>query len=286
MKHLPENPSFEFLRREARTLRAKHRARDKSVSEIIGHYDTSFHALSPDEVFSRKFSIIDAQRVTARQYCFASWRRLKLFVQKANEITEEYNPILREELLRRNSIRKALMRRAKNRKAGARESLYRFTEESQEFVQDIYRQYGWPGPQIVGRDGTEACFWVGVSHSNNSKFQLESAKQMKEALPKGECYGVEYAIVIDRWLCLSYKPTIYGCFNDFNEETGRVENTSDVIDPKNLNKRRAEVGLPDFDASNRELNQLAAERKYPQDTEIEWKKMKRKWALEGGYISD
>ena len=101
MKHLPENPSFEFLRREARTLRAMHRAKDKSVVEIIGHYDTSFHGLSPEEIFARRFSVVDAQRVTARQYCFASWRRLKLFVQKATELTDEYNPKLREELLRR-----------------------------------------------------------------------------------------------------------------------------------------------------------------------------------------
>ena len=55
MKSLPEKPSYEFLRREARELRAKHRARDISVFETIGHFDTSFHGLSPDEVFSRKF---------------------------------------------------------------------------------------------------------------------------------------------------------------------------------------------------------------------------------------
>jgi len=285
MKHLPENPSFEFLRREARTLRAMHRAKDKSVVEIIGHYDTSFHGLSPEEIFARRFSVVDAQRVTARQYCFASWRRLKLFVQKATELTDEYNPKLREELLRRDSMRKALIRRAKNSRMRAKESLKEFNEESQKIVREIYRQYGWPGPQIVGRDGSEACFWVGVSHSSNSKFQHDSAMLMKEALPKGECYGVQYAFVIDRWLSLSYQPTIYGSFNDFNEESGRVENTSDVVDPKNLNKRRAEVGLPNFETTNKELELRAVKQKWPEYKREEWEKMKRKWALDGGYIS-
>ena len=108
---------------------------------------------------------------------------------------------------------------------------------------------------------------------------------MKEALPRGECYGHAYAITIDRWLCLSYRPQIYGSFNDFNEETGRVEYSSDVIDPKNLNKRRAEVGLGNFDAENRKLNSLATLQKWPRHSQSEWESKKRQWALEGGHIS-
>jgi len=88
----------------------KHRAKDETIFGIIGHYDTSFQGLNQEEVFARKFSIIDAQRVTARQYCFASWRRLKLFVQKATVKTEKYDPRLRYMLLRRNEARAALIR--------------------------------------------------------------------------------------------------------------------------------------------------------------------------------
>lgn len=285
MKHLPQNPSFEYLRREARGLRAKHRSKDISVFKIIGHFDTSFHGLDQDEVFARKFSIIDAQRVTARQYCFASWRRLKLFVQKETEKTSAYNPVLRQDLLRRNEMRLALIRRAKDKRPGSQESLRTFNEESQEIVRKIYERFGWPGPQLVRRDGLEACYWLAVSHSGNSKFQYECAMLMKEALPKGECYGLEYAVTIDRWLCLSYKPTIYGCFNDFNVETGRVEYTKDFIDPVNINKRRAEVGLPNFEAANQDLHVRSTAQKWPRFTKADWEKMKRQWSLEGGYIS-
>ena len=152
MKHLPENPNIEYLRRKARALRAKHRAKDKSVLEIVGHYDTSYHGLSQGEIFAKKFSIIDAQRVVARQYCFASWRRLRLFIQKSTERTNEFNGALREDLLRRNRMRQALIRRVKNRKPGAAEQLNDFTEKSQELVKNVYLQFGWPGPQLVGRD--------------------------------------------------------------------------------------------------------------------------------------
>ncbi len=277
--------NLEYLRREARSPRAKHCAKDKSVANIIGHFDTSFHGLNQDEVFARKFSIIDAQRVTARQYRFASWRRLKLFIQKDSEENRAYNPDLRDKLLKRNQMRSALVRRAKNQKAGAGQSLRDFNVESQDLVNHIYAQYGWPGPQIIGRDGVEACYWLAVSQSLNSQFQYESAMLMKDALPKGECYGVEYAIVIDRWLSLSNKPTIYGSFNDFNIETGRVEYTRDYIDPAKINKCRAEVGLPNFDAANAEIKARAATKQWPKYSEMEWKNMKRRWSVEGGYKS-
>jgi len=285
MKTLPEQPNLEFLRREARTLRAQHRAKDKTVCEIIAHFDTSFHGLSHDEIFSRKFSIIDAQRVTARRYSFASWRRLKLFVQKSTVQTSEFDSTLREEFIRRNLMLKALIRRSKNRKPGSREVLDKFIDESHALLENTYHQHGWPGPQIVGRDGTEACFWMGVSNSRNAKFQYKTAMLMKDSLPKGECYGIQYAITIDRWLCLSYQPTIYGSFNDFNKESGRVEYTSDVIDPQNLNRRRAEVGLPNFEADNGDLRRRSVEQKWPEYEQATWEKMKRKWAVDGGYIT-
>ena len=51
------------------------------------------------------FSILDAQRVIARQYGFASWRRLKLFIQKSTQQSADYDPALAEQLTRRNAMR-------------------------------------------------------------------------------------------------------------------------------------------------------------------------------------
>jgi len=48
MKILPDRPNLEFLRREAQTLKSRHRARDASVCDAIGHFDTSMHGLSHD----------------------------------------------------------------------------------------------------------------------------------------------------------------------------------------------------------------------------------------------
>ena len=284
MKYLPEQANLEFLRREARTLRNKHRIKDEAVYSIISHYDTSFHGLNQEQTFMHKFSLIDAQRVIARQYCFASWRRLKLFVQKSSVKTDEFRLNLRQQLLRRNSMREAIVRRVKKQKASI-ELLRNFNAKSQDMLQDIYEKYGYPGPQLVGRDGSDASFFLAMSNINNSQFQYKWAMLMKEALQRGESFGDRYAVMIDRWLNLSYRPSIYGAFNDFNKASGRVEFSNNVINPKNLNKRRAEVGLPNFEAENNRLKQLIVEKKSLTITQNEWETRKRQLALEGGYIS-
>jgi len=86
-------------------------------------------------------------------------------------------------------------------------------------------------------------------------------------------------------LCLSYQPQIYGSFKDFNPETGRVEYGNNVIEPANLNKRRAEVGLRDIDVVNSELNTQMTERQRSKYGHQEWENRKRQLALKHGYIS-
>ena len=82
MKILPELPNLQFLLREAKAIKSRHRSGDTSVCETIGHYDTSLHARTNEEIFDTRFSILDAQRVVARQYGFSSWARMKGFVER------------------------------------------------------------------------------------------------------------------------------------------------------------------------------------------------------------
>lgn len=285
MKILPNNPSIEYLHRAARALRSKHRAGDPSVVELISHFDTSFQNLQTEQILLQPFSILDAQRVTARQYGFASWRRLKLFIQKSTQPSADYDPTLAEQLTRRNAMRIAMMRRYSPKKAGWFDHLDDFNEESVEILEAIYDKYGWIGPQIVGREGMEACYWLGINCLKNSQFQYRSAELMREALPLGECYGGYYAVSIDRWLTLSYQPSIFGAFNDFNERSDRVEYCNNVVDPKNLNKRRAQVGLMNLNKANEEWADMIRQRKAYRYTKDEWQALIRKWALEGGYIA-
>lgn len=177
MKILPEHPSLDHLRREARHLKSKHKNRDKSVSEIIGHYDISLHGLSGDELFAEKFSILDAQRVIARQYSFSSWAKLKVFVHASiSKDSIVFNEKLRAEILSRNEQLTNLIELAKAEKGrnGTYDELCEYGISNARFLNPVFDKYGWPGPDIIGRDG-DACFMLAASAHCDSAFQAKTA---------------------------------------------------------------------------------------------------------------
>ena len=80
MKSLPKNPDLEFLKKEAKALRALHRQGDVSCCAQIRQYDISYKTKSDAQILSGKFSINDAQRMVARAYGYSSWAALKHFI--------------------------------------------------------------------------------------------------------------------------------------------------------------------------------------------------------------
>ncbi len=74
-RSLPDQPSLEQLRKQARDLLNAFRRRDAdAVAEVAAH------ERNPDPA---RFSLVDAQRVLARSYGFASWTRLAAEVHHA-----------------------------------------------------------------------------------------------------------------------------------------------------------------------------------------------------------
>ena len=80
MKSLPTNPNLEFLKKEAKALRALHKQGDASCCEKVRLYDRNFRALADEDIFKERFSINDAQRIIAREYGYSSWATLKEYV--------------------------------------------------------------------------------------------------------------------------------------------------------------------------------------------------------------
>ncbi len=81
MKLLPTNPNLEFLKKEAKALRALHRQGDVACCARIRIYDSDFTHKSDEEILSAHFSINDAQRVIAREYGYTSWATLKDYIE-------------------------------------------------------------------------------------------------------------------------------------------------------------------------------------------------------------
>jgi hypothetical protein len=75
-RHLPERLSLEQLRKQAKDLLQSYRS---GVSATVA--EVSQFERNPD---SAAFALSDAQRVIARSYGFASWPKLKAFVDGAN----------------------------------------------------------------------------------------------------------------------------------------------------------------------------------------------------------
>ena len=75
-RHLTEQPSLEQLRKQAKELLQGFRTGALGAIAEVNQFERN-----PDR---EKFALNDAQRVIARAYGFASWPKLKAFVDGAN----------------------------------------------------------------------------------------------------------------------------------------------------------------------------------------------------------
>jgi len=110
---------------------------------------------------------------------------------------------------------------------------------NQEMVCNIIDQRGWLGQNIVGINGNKALFLV-VQHADLD-IQLKYLPIMREAVEKGNARGSSFALLQDRVALRLGKRQIYGSQIGRDEEGSFF--VSPMIDPENVNKRRADVGL-------------------------------------------
>lgn len=81
MKSLPDKPNLEFLKKEAKALRAMHRQANPACCQRLRDNDCSFRHKADREILAAKISINDAQRIVAREYGYSSWTTLKQYIE-------------------------------------------------------------------------------------------------------------------------------------------------------------------------------------------------------------
>lgn len=243
MKILPVRPNLDFLLREAKAVKSAHRNADTGICVIIGHYDTSLHGLTNKQIFDTRFSILDAQRVVARQYGFASWSRLKQFVNLCDKGKHPSDPSLRDYIQKRHKLLLALQKDVKSKKKSY-EEFTRETVASTDVLSSAYDIHGWPGPDVIGADCVEAAWFVAASALYDAEFQRNTVDMTTNALADGKLFGYCHAGVKDRYLTLTKKPTQYGlAFGAYYDSEGEFQLCIPAIeDPENVDKRRATVG--------------------------------------------
>lgn len=107
-------------------------------------------------------------------------------------------------------------------------------------IKKILDERGWLGPDIVGNQGNSTLFLV-IQHAN-LETQEKYLPMMREAVRKGNAKASSLALLEDRVALEQGKKQIYGSQIGRDEETGEYY-LLPLIDPDNVDKRRAEVGL-------------------------------------------
>ena len=108
-------------------------------------------------------------------------------------------------------------------------------------VMTILDRHGWLGPDSIGKAGALTLFIV-IQHAD-LKVQEKYLPGMRIAVKKGNADAANLALLEDRVAMGEGKKQIYGSQIGRDMATGKYY-VNPIEDEPNVNKRRAEVGLP------------------------------------------
>jgi Family of unknown function (DUF6624) len=118
--------------------------------------------------------------------------------------------------------------------------LYAIDHANTERMKRIVDRFGWPTISKFGKESAHRA-WLLVQHADaQPDFQRRCLDLMKPLLEKDEVLKENYAYLKDRVLLAEGKKQIYG--TQFHT-VGGVFQPRPLIDPDNVDKRRAEMGM-------------------------------------------
>lgn len=107
-------------------------------------------------------------------------------------------------------------------------------------VRNILDEHGWLGADVIGNTGNFTLFLV-IQHAD-IETQEKYLPMMREAVKKGNARSSSLALLEDRVALRKGGKQIYGSQVVLDHATGEYF-VQPLIDPDNVDKRRAEVGL-------------------------------------------
>lgn len=112
--------------------------------------------------------------------------------------------------------------------------------ENTDWMKKVIDKHGWPSKEMVGDDGARAA-WALVQHADKDRKFQERCLKLMLALPKESVPRQNVAALTDRLLVAKGEPQEYGT-QAVMEDGDFVPNQ--IRDEANVDKRRAELGLP------------------------------------------
>lgn len=107
-------------------------------------------------------------------------------------------------------------------------------------VEKILDENGWLGPDVIGEEGNLTLFLV-IQHAK-VETQLKYLPMLRDAVKSGDAEASYLAMMEDRVLMYQGEKQIYGSQLEMDSKTKEYV-VSPMIDPDNVDKRRAEVEL-------------------------------------------
>jgi hypothetical protein len=130
--------------------------------------------------------------------------------------------------------------------------VHKIDGENRQWLNQTIEKQGWPTNSLVGSDGANAA-WLLVQHADaDLKFQRKCLDLMA-ALPKNEVSQTDFAYLTDRVLLAEGKKQIYG--TQFDWIDGKLQ-PQPLEDDINVDKRRAEVGMPPLAEYAKEMREM------------------------------
>lgn len=263
MKILPHDPHIGHLKRQARRLQRAVRASDDAALAAVRHYDRAYDRTDDEAVADGPFSVLDAQRIVARQYGFRSWPALARYVERARGTSPEHDPALAKRLLAQWEDSRAMIERtkARPRKGRSREDVFHELVGPQSRDADalagVLSLAGWPTVERVGHAAAEAMHMTVANAFTQGPLNHLAIEHLGVRVCAGEAPAGWLAMLVDRADLMSGSPVPYGIVGDFDAD-GRISSGNDVIDPPNLDRRRATVGYVPIEEQNRAWFEQAA----------------------------
>ena len=118
-------------------------------------------------------------------------------------------------------------------------------------LQAIVEARGWPGSDLVGRDGAESAFLV-LQHATHP-VQKELFPLVEAGYRAGTVSGQSYALLLDRILVGDGRPQVYGSQATWTDGELTFE---PIEDEANVDVRRAEIGLPSLAEYREQLTRM------------------------------
>jgi hypothetical protein len=124
---------------------------------------------------------------------------------------------------------------------------------NREWLKRVIEKTGWPGRARVGFDGSDAA-WLLVQHADADRaFQKQALRLLEEAVKRKDARPTHLAYLTDRVLAGEKKKQMYG--TQFTMKDGRLE-PRPIDDEANVDRRRAEVGLPPLAEYRKQLEKV------------------------------